>query len=255
MTDTTPPTDAELIAAFRSGQTDAFGTLYTRHVAVAYSLARQFARSHAESEDLVSEAFARVLHTMRGGGGPESAFRGYLLNALRHVAYDKMSRDRKIELTDDVTAVSGVRTERISEPFRDTALAGLECSLAAKAFAVLPERWQTVLWHIEIQGLSAADVAPILGLAANGVYALTFRARDGLRVAYLHAHLAATATPACRATRSNLAAWTRHKLTKHRRASVEAHLDTCPQCRSQATQIAEINAELRHPPKTLESIQ
>ncbi len=245
MTDMTPPTDAELIEAVRSGEVDAFGSLYERHVTAAYNLARQLARSRAESDDLVSEAFARVLKTLRGGRGPDLAFRAYLLTALRHVAYDRTRRDCKIKLADDVTAVSGLRIERISEPFRDTALVALDCSLAAKAFAVLPERWQTVLWHTEIQGLSAAETAPILGLTANGVSALAYRARDALREAYLFVHLAATATPACRATHGDLAAWTRHKLTKRRKAHVEEHLDTCPDCRSQAAQIAEANGELR----------
>jgi RNA polymerase sigma factor (sigma-70 family) len=241
----THPTDAELIGVVRSGQVDAFGSLYERHVAAAYHVARQFARSRAESEDLVSEAFERVLHTLRAGRGPDSAFRAYLLAALRHAAYKKYRRDGKIELTDDFTTVSGVRTERISEPFRDTALAALECALAAEAFAALSERWQTALWHTEIQGLSPADAAPILGLTANGVSALARRAREGLREAYLLVQLAATATPECRATHGDLAAWTRHKLAKRRKARVEAHLDTCPHCRSQATQIAETNAELR----------
>jgi RNA polymerase sigma factor (sigma-70 family) len=239
------PTDAELIGAVHRGQVEAFGSLYEGHLAAAHNLARQLARCRADSDDLVSEAFARVLDTLRAGRGPDSAFRAYLLTALRHLAYDTARRDHKIELTDDLTAASGVRTETISAPFRDTAVATLECSLAAKAFAVLPTRWQTVLWHTEVQGLSAAEAAPILGLTANAVAALSGRAREGLRVAYLRANVAATATPACHATRRDVAAWTRHKLTKHRRASVEAHLDTCPDCRSQAAQIAETNAELR----------
>jgi RNA polymerase sigma factor (sigma-70 family) len=245
MTDTIPPTDAELIEAVRRGEVDAFGSLYERHVTAAYNLARQLARSRAESDDLVSETFARMLNTLSAGRGPDTAFRAYLLTALRHVAYDKTRRDSKINLTDDVTAVSGVRTERISEPFRDTALAGLECSLATKAFAVLPERWQTVLWYTEIEGLSPAETAPILGLTANGVSALAYRARDALREAYLLVQVTATATPACQATHGDLAAWTRHKLAKRRTAHVEKHLDTCPHCRSQAAQIAETNAELR----------
>ncbi|HEY3607597.1 MAG TPA: sigma-70 family RNA polymerase sigma factor, partial [Pseudonocardiaceae bacterium] len=101
------PSDAELIDAVRGGQVEAFGSLYERHVSAAYNLARQLARSRAESDDLVSEAFARVLDTLRAGRGPDSAFRAYLLTSLRHVAYDKTRRDRKVELTDDITAVSG----------------------------------------------------------------------------------------------------------------------------------------------------
>jgi RNA polymerase sigma factor (sigma-70 family) len=241
------PSDAELIDAVRSGQVDAFGSLYERHVSAAYNLARQLARSRAESDDLVSEAFARVLDTLRAGRGPDSAFRAYLLTSLRHVAYDKTRRDRKVELTEDVTTVSGVSTEKISEPFRDTAVAGLERSLAAKAYARLPERWQAVLWHTEIEGQSPAEVAPLLGLTANGVSALAYRAREGLREAYLQVHLAETATTAqrCRATTEKLGAWTRGGLSKRETAQVEAHLDECDRCRALAAELADVNDGLR----------
>ena len=149
------PSDANLIASVRSGEVDAYGSLYARHVAAAHNLARQLARSPAEADDLVSEAFAKVLDIMRSGGGPDSAFRAYLLTAMRHVAYDRTRRDRRLELTEDIEA-AGANPERISEPFRDTAVAGLERSLAAQAFARLPERWQAVLWHTEIEGQAPA---------------------------------------------------------------------------------------------------
>jgi RNA polymerase sigma factor (sigma-70 family) len=239
------PSDAELIESVRAGQLDAYGSLYERHVTAAYNLARQLARSTAEADDLVSEAFARVLDSLRAGRGPDSAFRAYLLTALRHVAYDKTRRDRKVELTDDVTTVSGVSTERISEPFRDTAVAGLERSLAAKAFARLPERWQAVLWHTEIEGQSPAEVAPLLGLTANGVSALAYRAREGLRQAYLQVHLAETTAGRCRATAEKLGAWTRGGLSKRETAQVEAHLDECDRCTALAAELADVNGGLR----------
>ena len=239
------PSDAELIESVRGGQVDAYGSLYERHVSAAYNLARQLTRSSAEADDLVSEAFARVLDTLRAGRGPDSAFRAYLLTSLRHVAYDKTRKDRKVELTDDVTTVSGVSTEKISEPFRDTAMAGLERSLAAKAFARLPERWQAVLWHTEIEGQSPAEVAPLLGLTANGVSALAYRAREGLRQAYLQVHLAETTAGRCRATADKLGAWTRGGLSKRETAQVESHLDECERCRALAAELADVNGGLR----------
>ena len=46
-------------------------------------------------------------------------------------------------------------------------MAQLESGLAARAFARLPERWQTVLWHTEVEQECPADVAPVLGLTAE----------------------------------------------------------------------------------------
>ncbi len=238
------PSDAELIGAVRGGSTDAYATLYARHRAAAYNLARQLARSSAEADDLVSEAFAKLLDTLRGGGGPDSAFRAYLLTALRHCAYDRTRRDRRIDLTDDESAYdSGV-------PFTDTAVAGLDRSLAARAFATLPERWQTVLWHTEIEGQSPAEVAPLLGLTPNGVSALAYRAREGLKQAYLQVHLADTAAGGggldrCRVAVDRLGAWTRSGLSKRETAQVEQHLDECDRCRALAAELADVNGGLR----------
>jgi RNA polymerase sigma factor (sigma-70 family) len=236
------PSDAELIDSVRSGTISAYGSLYERHVASAYNLARQLSRSPAEADDLVAEAFAKVLDTLRGGRGPDSAFRAYLLTALRHTAYDKTRRDRRVELSDDLEATGGAK---LAEPFSDTAVAGLERSLAAQAFARLPERWQAVLWHTEVEGNSPAEVAPILGLTANGVSALAYRAREGLRQAYLQVHLAETTEARCRATCERLGAWTRGGLAMRERAQVEAHLDECARCRALAAELADVNGAMR----------
>ncbi|MTD54985.1 sigma-70 family RNA polymerase sigma factor [Amycolatopsis pithecellobii] len=240
--------DAELIAAVRNGNLAAYGTLYERHVGAAYNLARQLARSKAESDDLVSDAFAKVLDTLRAGKGPDSAFRAYLLTALRHTAYDKTRKDKRLDLNDDMTTLSGAggaATEALTVPFSDTAVAGLERTMAAKAFARLPERWQAVLWHTEIEGQTPAEVAPLLGLTANGVSALAYRAREGLRQAYLQVHLAETSAERCRATADRLGAWTRDGLSKRERAQVEAHLDECDRCRALAAELADVNGALR----------
>jgi RNA polymerase sigma factor (sigma-70 family) len=235
--------DIMLIDAARQGETAALDELYRQHVHSAYNLARQLARCPADADDLVSEAFSRVFDQLCAGRGPDRAFRAYLLTALRHVAYDRTRHDRKLELAEDVATANGVRIERISCQFRDTALASLERSLVTKAFGLLPERWQAVLWFTAIKGHSPAEVAPMLGLSPNSVAALACRAREGLREAYLRAHLTASATAECGAVHADLGALARGKLANRRATSVRAHLDQCPPCRHQATELAQVNAE------------
>ncbi|MEV0705451.1 sigma-70 family RNA polymerase sigma factor [Saccharopolyspora sp. NPDC050389] len=241
------PSDGELLEEVRSGSSAAYAQLYERHVGAAYNMARQVAKSPAEADDLVSEAFAKVLDTLRDGRGPNTAFRAYLLTALRHTAYDRTRRERKVQLADDVAEVSGAD---VSVPFTDTAVAGLERTLAAQAFTRLPERWQTVLWHIEIEGQTPAQVAPLLGLTPNGVSALAYRAREGLRQAYLQVHLgqldaAEAGVEQCRAAVDRLGAWTRGGLSKRETAQVETHLDGCDRCRALAAELADVNGALR----------
>ncbi len=139
-----PTTDDQLLAEVRAGRIDTYGQLYRRHVDAAYNLARRLGRCPADADDLVSDAFTRVLDAVRAGGGPESAFRAYLLTVLRHTAYEhtRVQRRRRMELTDDV---SGIAPQAVSVPFKDSAVVGLERSLAVTAFTALPERWRTVL--------------------------------------------------------------------------------------------------------------
>ena len=82
--------DAELITAARGGDAEAFGALYTRHAGAARTVARQYTRSSADAEDVVGDAFAKVYGVVRGGGGPDVAFRAYLLTAVRRLHVDKV---------------------------------------------------------------------------------------------------------------------------------------------------------------------
>ncbi|UUV32211.1 sigma-70 family RNA polymerase sigma factor [Amycolatopsis roodepoortensis] len=185
--------DSELLRAVRQGKTAtsaaAYGILYVRHRASAHHLAGQLASSEHDAHDLVSEAFLRVLDILQGGDhGPEDAkFRAYLLTTLRRIAYDQTRRERRITLTSDLetTAIDSGNPGTITEPFRDTALAGLERLLAARAFVRLTQRHQEVLWHLEVEELTPSQVAPVMGLTPNGVSALAYRARERLRQEYL----------------------------------------------------------------------
>jgi RNA polymerase sigma factor (sigma-70 family) len=234
-----PPSDADLIAASRSGDTAAYATLWRRHVAAANGLAGQLIRDRAEADDVVAESFAKVLDLLRRGGGPEGAFRPYLLTVVRRAAYDRHRAMRRQLVTDQLEAFApGV-------PFADPAVAHLERSMVARAFASLPERWQAVLWHTEIEGAKPAEVAVLLGLSANGVAALAYRAREGLRQAYLQMHLSGTVRRECRPVVAKLGAYVRGGLTKRDAAVVAAHLDQCAYCREIFAELGDVNAALR----------
>ena len=242
--------DAELIARLRGrgadrDSTDAFATLYARHQQAAYALARQLARSPADVDDLVAGAFTRMLEVLRAGRGPTEAFRAYLLTSVRHLAYDRSRAERRLDLTGDLSDVHGIDPDGTVVPFTDPALAGLERTLAARAFATLPERWQAVLWHLEVEGDSPADIAPLFGLTANAVSALGYRAREGLRQAYLQEHLASGSgrwDRRHRDTGEKLGAYTRGGLSRREAHRVEAHLAECGECRALADELRDVNA-------------
>ncbi len=238
LTDAAPVlTDPELISRVREGDVDAYGTLFARHVDAATRLARLLVNP-SDADDLVSEAFVKVLNVLLGGGGPDVAFRAYLLTAVRRLHIDKVRSTQRATPTDDLTPFDpGV-------PFTDTAVAGFEGGAAAKAFATLPERWQMVLWHLEVENQKPADIAPLLGMSANSVSALAYRAREGLRQAYLNMHSADLVSDACRETNGLLGGYVRGALSRRDATRVEDHLEHCRPCTAAYLELSEVNSSL-----------
>jgi DNA-directed RNA polymerase specialized sigma24 family protein len=188
---------------------------------------------------VVAETFAKILDLLHRGGGPDDAFRPYLLTAVRCAAYDRHRAERRQLVTGEMEAFDrGV-------PFADPAVADLERTMIARAFASLPERWQAVLWHTEIEGAGPADVAPFLGLTANSVAALAYRAREGLRQAYLQMHLSRAVRDECRPVAAKLGAYVRGGLAKRDAAVVGAHLDLCAECRRVFAELGDVNVALK----------
>jgi RNA polymerase sigma factor (sigma-70 family) len=230
--------DAELITAVRSGDADAYGILYERHRGAARRVTRVITPSPADVDDVVAETFARVLAAIRRGGGPAEAFRPYLVTAARRVALDHLRGQRTEVPTDDAELPDP------GEPFVDPAEAKLERSLAARAYSSLPERWSAVLWHTEIEQAKPAEVALLLGMSPNSVAALRYRAREGLRQAYLQMHLS-TARAECQPAAGKLGAYVRGALSTRDARQVIDHLGQCDDCTFAHAELVAINKTMR----------
>lgn len=242
MTTAVRDTDTDLLHAVRAGDTAAYATLYERHRPATRQLAFRLATDPADADDLVAEAFTKVLATLRAGRGPQESFRAYLLTTLRHVCYHRARADRRIEFTDDLTRYdAGV-------PFHDPALARLERGYAAGAFRQLPPRWRDILWHTEVEGLAPAEIAPLLGLTPNAVAVLAHRAREGLRRLYLQQHVARATDPECRWAGDRLGGLVRGRLAARDRARLDAHLAWCAECRNRLEAVTEADGYRTYPP-------
>ncbi|MFE7276516.1 RNA polymerase sigma factor [Streptomyces sp. NPDC057623] len=195
-----PLSDAGLIEQMRSGDDTAYEELYRRHADAVRRYARTCCRDAHTADDLTAEVFARMLQAVRGDSGPERAVRAYLLASVRRVAATWTKSARREQLVDDfaVFAAQAVHSSEVSDD--DTrnlgaavcAMHEAEQSMAMQAFRSLPERWQAMLWHIEVEDESPSEVATLFGLDANGTRVLASRAREGLKQAYLQAHANAT---------------------------------------------------------------
>ncbi|KUL39311.1 sigma-70 family RNA polymerase sigma factor, partial [Streptomyces regalis] len=245
-----PPSDADLIGRMRSGDDTAYEDLYRRHAEAVRRYARTCCRDAHTADDLTAEVFARMLQAVRGGSGPEHAVRAYLLTSIRRAAADWTRSARREQLVDDF-AVFAAQSARVSEVSDDDtldlgadvrALHEAEQSMAMQAFRSLPERWQAVLWHTEVEDESPSEVATLFGLDANGTRVLASRAREGLKQAYLQAHVSASLVgdEECARYADRLGAYARGSLRTRAERGLRKHLDECAKCRLAAGQIKEV---------------
>lgn len=228
--------DAELLDATRAGDTAAFAVLWERHSRAGLTAARHLG-SPSHAEDIVSEAYLRILELVIDGRGPHGAFRPYLYRTVQTIAADHW---RNPEDTSDTLDQVPDLTE--AGPWEDGAF---DRNAAARAFESLNERWQSVLWYTEVEGMPPREVAKLLGLSANGVSALAKRAREALQSAWVEAHVDRELSDVdCRVTLENLQRYQRGKLTAAASRDVKAHLEICEDCARAAKEYAVLNRQL-----------
>ncbi|MFF4352485.1 sigma-70 family RNA polymerase sigma factor [Streptomyces sp. NPDC001530] len=246
-----PASDAELTRAVRasglhSNSADqALEELYRRHRPSVLAYARTCCRDTHTAEDLASEAFARTLQAVRAGQGPEFAWRPYLLSVVRRTAADWASTARRTDLSPDFERwLETAPTEKGGEEY---VLRQEDDALIVRGFRSLPERWRAVLWHTVVEGESAEQVGALLGISPSGVGSLAARAREGLREAYLTAHIEYVETadqPECRHFSRLLAAAIRRpgrRLNK----DLARHLDGCGRCSHAMLELTDLNERMR----------
>ncbi|MET8993634.1 sigma-70 family RNA polymerase sigma factor [Amycolatopsis sp. NPDC004169] len=239
-----PPAASEsdeqaLLQRLRNGEDAAFGELFELHAAAVRRLAQSLAADRSEAEDITAETFFRVLQALRRGAGPRDYVRAYLLTVARRVSWEWHGARRDVPVSDDeLTFRAGAGA--------DTHARTAEHTLITTAFTSLPERWRTVLWQTEVEGEQPAMVAPHFGLSANATAALARRARQGLRAAYLQAHLSVSRGPdSCRAVVEKLGGFTAGSVTGAEAERIKAHLVGCSSCRATQDELRDVCSSLR----------
>lgn len=229
--------DVELLSLARRGDRHAYGALFERYGYAAHRLARHLGQRE-DSEDVVSEAFAQVLDQVQRGKGPETSFRAYLFTAIRNESARRAKARRRVVPTDDEDIDRPV-------PFGDGQLDGFERTAIRAAYESLPVRWRTVLWHLDVEGRKPQDLSPLMEISPNSVSALVYRARAGLREAYLQQHVGdAPDREECREVRSRLSAFVRHTAPRRDRERVHAHLQSCAACMAVHLDLEEVNEDV-----------
>src|SRR4051812_6241220 len=153
------PSDAELLAAFRSGDVRAFETLVRRYQSPVLAIARRFARDEDDAEDLAQRAFINA--SQRAAGWRGGSFKSWVFRIVVNLGKNTLSDIARFD-----------RSEEAQERERESPGPSVEATLARaqeqralrKAVAKLPRRQREVLL-LRIDGdLPFAEIARTLGI-------------------------------------------------------------------------------------------
>lgn len=232
--------DEDLVAAVADGDDPkAVEELYRRHWDANLLFAKRLMANDFDAEDIASESFLKVVAAIRRGLGPRGPFRPYMFRAVRSCAADHWGAQARHSLDGAVEAAPE------EDPGYARVLDEADRSLAASAFAALPIRWQTVLWHLDVEGDPPRRVGPLLGLEPNAVSAVAARARRGLRQAYLQAYVAGSLDEACQPTLPLLAKSVVEDLSGREARKLRMHTDRCLKCKTALGDLEDVSSTMR----------
>jgi RNA polymerase sigma factor (sigma-70 family) len=168
-----PRGDAAVVGQPREDLERVFRAEYARVVAVAR---RVLGEEHA-AEDVAQEVFLRFAQS----GVETSAARGWLAVAAVHTALNSVRAGRRRSGREArVEADPALGGPEAGDDPAEHAVRSLERARVRKALAALP-RAQAVALVLRHSGVSYADIAEALGIAASGVGTTVRRAEAALR--------------------------------------------------------------------------
>lgn len=172
--------DGALVSRAQAGDRDAFEELVRRHADRLYAVVRRVGLPREAAEDVTQEAFLRAWRSIDAFRG-QSRFFTWLyrigLNEAKRWLGHEPARALVRSLDDED---AGEPADVRDEPHARVTHAELQ-EAVADAVRALPLKYRTPLILRDIQGLSTADAAAILGLSEAAFKSRLHRARVAVR--------------------------------------------------------------------------
>lgn len=173
---------AALVARAQAGEARAFRELMTTYQSAFYGLARRYAGSHEDADDVLQEAFVKVYQNLTGLSRPEAFFpwaRRILVNtALDHIR--RRRRSGSVETETPAGMEERVEDDGAEAPDRRVEKREFFRKLE-RALRVLPPRQREIVVLHDIEGLSTEEIARRCDCPRATVRSNLFYGREKLR--------------------------------------------------------------------------
>jgi len=153
------PSDAELLAAFGSGDGRAFEALIRRYQRPVLAIARRFARDEDDAEDLAQRAFINA--SQRASGWRGGSFKSWLFRIVVNLAKNHLRDIARFDRSEEAQE----HEHQSTDPDAEARLGRAQQQRALRhAVARLPRRQREVLL-LRVDGdLPFAEIARTLGI-------------------------------------------------------------------------------------------
>jgi RNA polymerase sigma-70 factor (ECF subfamily) len=176
--------------AWRAGDESAFDRIVETYSPQVYALLTRFLGPRPNREDLVQDAFLRVIRA-RDRYEPTARFTTWLFRIVYNLAVNETQRGVQREPL-ALEGLGGARAEGDDESFdvKDAVAASPSSDLerddvvraVRAAIALLPENQRMALILAKYEERPYAEIAEVLGSTEKAVKSLIHRAREALRV-------------------------------------------------------------------------
>lgn len=179
--------DGVLVARAQAGGREAFEELVCRHADRLYSVVRRVGLSRDAAQEVTQEAFLRAWRGIGAFKG-QARFFTWLYRIALNEARRRLERDPSRAVVRSLDAEGVAELADLSEePHGRVAHVELQVALGSAVRALSP-KYRLLLILRDIEGLSTADAAAILGLSETAFKSRLHRARVAVR-AGVQAHL------------------------------------------------------------------
>ena len=232
-----PEGDRQLVEAAQAGDRQALERLLAAHQGRVFSFGMKMCRDPEDAQDVVQEtliAAARTLPEFRGASSVSTWLytiaRSFCIKKRRT---SKFAPSHVLSLDDEADQVAGLPHPDRS-PEEDVAGRQVK-SVLDEAIAALEPMYREVLVLRDVEGLSAPEVAEVMGLTIEAVKSRLHRARVAVRErvapALGQADAASAPGAGCRDVVELFSRRLEGEIDGSACADLEKHLEGCPTCR------------------------